>query len=227
VIVKICGATTPGQVALVADAGVDLVGLWHGVPGGRAELSADSLAALVGVARARLQPVLVTFLGDPGALLDVIARTGVRWVQLHAYQPPALVRTLKSGCDGLTVMKVLHLQAGTCLERPLIHAYERAGVDLFLLDAVTDDGRIGSTGQRLAGPAVISLADRLSRPFLLAGGVSARNRPDFEDVVGHPRFAGVDVDTAARDADGRIRSDRVAAIRRHWDSTCSHEEATT
>jgi phosphoribosylanthranilate isomerase len=227
VILKICGATTPGEVALLADAGVDLVGLWHGVPGGRADLPADSVATLAGVARTRLQPVLVTLLGEPGALVDVIARTGVRWVQLHAYQPPALVRTLKAADEGLTVVKVLHIQGGTCLERPLIRSYERAGVDLFLLDAATRDGRIGSTGQRLAGPDVISLADRLSRPFLLAGGISAANRPDFGDVVGHPRFAGVDVDTAARDADGRIRSERVAAIRRHWDSTCSHEEATT
>ena len=224
-IVKICGATTAGEVSLLADAGVDLVGLWHGMPGGPADLPVSSVAALAGAARAPVRPVLVTFLGDAEALLDVVARTGVRWVQLHAYQPPALVGALKSGCDGLTVIKVLHVQGGTCLERPLIRAYERAGTDLFLLDAVTDDGRIGSTGQRLAGDAVVALADRLSLPFLLAGGISASNRPDFEAVVRHPHFVGIDVDTAARDATGRIRAERVVAIRRRWSRTCEETPA--
>jgi phosphoribosylanthranilate isomerase len=225
VIVKICGATTPDEVSLLAAAGVDLVGLWHGVPGGQSDLPLDAVAALAGLAHGGLRPVLVTFLGDPGALLDAVAGTGVRWVQLHAFQPPAVVRALKDGVDGLTVVKVLHLQGEACLERPLIQSYERAGTDLFLVDAVTGDGRIGSTGQRLAAEAVLALADRLSRPFLLAGGLSATNRADFEAVVGHPRFAGVDVDTAARDAGGRIRAERVAAIRRHWNPTCEETPA--
>jgi phosphoribosylanthranilate isomerase len=225
VIVKICGATTAGEVSLLADAGVDLVGLWHGIPGGPADVPVSSVAALAGAARPPVQPVLVTFLGDAEALLDAVARTGVRWVQLHAFQPPALVRALKSGGDGLTVVKVLHVQGGTCLERPLIGSYERAGTDLFLVDAVADDGRIGSTGQRLASDVVVSLADGLSRPFLLAGGISATNRPDFEAVVGHPRFAGIDVDTAARDASGRIRAERVVAIRRRWNRTCEETPA--
>ena len=223
-IVKICGATTAAEVALLGDAGVDLVGLWHGVPGGRADLPVESIAALAPVARRHLEPVLVTFISDAAALLDVLGRTGVRCVQLHALQPPGLVEALKAVDEGLTVVKVLHIAGETCLERPLIGSYERAGTDVFLLDAATADGRIGSTGQPLAGPAVISLADRLSRSFLLAGGISATNRSDFEAVVGHPRFAGIDVDTAARDARGRIQAERVAAIQRHW--TCSHEERT-
>jgi phosphoribosylanthranilate isomerase len=224
VILKICGATTPREVSLLADAGADLVGLWHGVPGGRADLPVDSMAALASAARGHLEPVLVTFIGDPATLLDVVDRTGVRWVQLHAFQSPGLVRALKAADEGLTVVKVLHIAGETCLERPLVRSYERAGTDVFLLDTASADGRIGSTGQPLAGPAVISLADRLSRSFLLAGGISATNRSDFEAVVGHPRFAGIDVDTAARDADGRIRAERVAAIQRHW--TCSHKERT-
>jgi phosphoribosylanthranilate isomerase len=226
VILKICGATTPGEVSVLAEAGVDLVGLWHGIPGGRSELPVPSVAALARAARGQLRPALVTFLGDPRALLDIVARTGIRWVQLHAYQPPAVVQGLKAGDEGLTVVKVLHVQDGTCLERPLIGSYERAGTDLFLLDATTDDGRIGSTGQRLASPAVVSLADRLSRPFLLAGGITAGNRASYEAVVGHPQFAGVDVDTAARDADGHIRAARVAAIRRTWTSTSPYKEPT-
>ncbi|MFJ2865962.1 N-(5'-phosphoribosyl)anthranilate isomerase [Kitasatospora sp. NPDC087314] len=219
-LVKICGAASAEDVASVDSAGVDLVGLWHGVPGGRAELTLHQLALIAAAVHrtARLHPVLVTFLNDAEALRVATAAARVRWVQLHGYQPPGLVRALKRTTD-LTVVKVLHLGPDTRAERSLIAAYERAGTDLFLLDAVAGDGRIGSTGQPADCGAVIEIADRLSRPFLLAGGISADNREDYRAVVDHPLFLGIDVDTAARDLDGRLSTDRVTAVRRGWRAT--------
>ncbi|MFI5617174.1 N-(5'-phosphoribosyl)anthranilate isomerase [Streptomyces sp. NPDC051567] len=219
-LVKICGATSAGDVELLDAAGADLVGLWHGVPGGHAELPAGDLPALAGAAHrtARLRPVLVTFLADVKALRETTAAARVRWVQLHGYQPPGTVRALKDAAD-LTVIKVLHLGADGCVERPLIAAYERAGTDVFLLDSVTGDGRIGSTARPVDRGAVIEIADRVSRPFLLAGGITAGNRDDYRAVADHPLFLGIDVDTAARDPGGRLRADRVTAVRRGWRAT--------
>jgi phosphoribosylanthranilate isomerase len=215
---KICGATTPEDVELLAAAGADLVGLWHGIRGGQADLSVATLTALAAAARdtARAEPVIVTFLKDADVLAGLVARTGARWVQLHAYQPPGVVRALKAAAPGVAVAKVIHVQGATCLEERFIGAYERAGTDCFLLDAATDDGRVGSTGERLDSRAVTALADRLARPFLLAGGISDELRPDDKLVVDHPRFLGVDVDSGARHADGRFDPARVAAIRSCW-----------
>jgi phosphoribosylanthranilate isomerase len=165
----------------------------------------------------RVEPVLVTFLHDAEAVLRVVRRTGVRWVQLHGYQRPAMVHALKAAPRlDLTVVKVLHVQDGRCLERPFIGAYERAGTDWFLLDTATDDGRVGSTGQRLPATAVAELADLVSRPFLLAGGISADNRTDYDTVLDHPRFLGIDVDSAARDDRGSFHGGRIRALRSHW-----------
>ncbi|MFJ7910142.1 N-(5'-phosphoribosyl)anthranilate isomerase [Kitasatospora sp. NPDC096204] len=216
-LVKICGATSAEDVASLDRAGVDLVGLWHGVPGGRADLTLRQLTLLADAVNrtARLRPVLVTFLADAEALRAATAAARVRRVQLHGYQPPGLVRALKRGTD-IDVVKVLHLGADTRTERSLIPAYERAGTDLFLLDTVAGDGRIGSTGQPAGCGAVVEVADRLSRPFLLAGGISADNREDYRAVLDHPLFLGIDVDTAARGVDGRLSTDRVAAVRRAW-----------
>ncbi|MER6910523.1 N-(5'-phosphoribosyl)anthranilate isomerase [Streptomyces sp. NPDC000594] len=216
-LVKICGVTTPGDMEPLGRAGADLVGLWHGVPGGHADLPTHDLAPLAAAAHRvpGLRPVLVTFLQDAGALRTVLAGAGVRWVQLHGYQPPGMVRALKSAGE-FTVVKVVHLDAGGCVERPLIAAYERAGTDLFLLDTVARDGRIGSTGQPPDPGAVLAIADRLSRPFLLAGGVSDRDRGDRRAVGDHPLFRGIDVDTAARDPGGRLRAGRVRAVSRSW-----------
>ena len=218
-VVKICGATTVADVRMLGDSGADLVGLWHGVPGGRADLSLHEVSALTEATRTtkRLRPVLVTFMSDAEALLDAVVRTGVRWLQLHAYQPPAVVRALKQERSVfLTVVKVLHVRAGGCAEEPLIKSYERAGTDVFLLDTTTEEGQIGSTGQPLPSAAVIGVANQISRPFLLAGGISADNRRRYHDVVEHPWFSGVDVDTAARDPLGRFTAERVTAISQSW-----------
>lgn len=226
-VLKVCGATTPDDVELLAGAGADLVGVWHGVPGGRANLASAELAVLATTARAtrRIQPVLVTFTSDVHVLRDIVERTGIRWVQLHAYQTPAMVRALRAVIRSeLTIVKVLHVRAGKCLERPFIRAYERAGTDLFLFDNVAQDGRIGSTGQQLPGSDVIDLIPYLSKPFLLAGGISARNKTDYEAVVRHPQFFGIDVDTAARDDRGRLESAIVSDIARGWGTACYHEE---
>ncbi|GAA3725223.1 hypothetical protein GCM10022402_02350 [Salinactinospora qingdaonensis] len=228
-LLKVCGATTPADIELLAQAGADLVGLWLGVPDGHAELPLPQVAALASAARATgcLQPVLVTFSADTDFLRHVVEHTGIRWLQLHAYQPPPVIKTLHAAVPGqLTIVKTLHLRGGTCVERPFTAAYERAGTDLFLLDTVTDDGRVGSTGQQLPAPDVCALVDDTTLPFLLAGGISARNRADYDSVAGHPRFRGIDVDTAARDEQAEFEAASVSDLARAWRTARHHEEVT-
>ncbi|WP_405783729.1 phosphoribosylanthranilate isomerase [Streptomyces sp. NBC_00859] len=216
--VKVCGATSTRDTDVLATAGADLVGLWHGVPGGPAELPEHEVAALAAAARATgvLQPVLVTFLSDAHTLSGVLRRTGIDIVQLHAYQRPSTVRALRAALPDTVIIKVLHVTAGACPERPLLGAYERAGTDLFLIDATTPDGRIGSTGQCLSEDAVLDLAERFTLPFWLAGGLTPANRSAHERVLRHPRLLGIDVDTAARGGDGRFAAPAVNRLARVW-----------
>jgi phosphoribosylanthranilate isomerase len=225
-LLKVCGATSPADVEVLHAAGADLVGLWHGVPGGRAELDRDGLASLATACRATgvLDPVLVTFLGDPDAIVAAARAARIRWLQLHGYQPPGTVAAVKRSLPDATVVKVLHVEGTACIERPLVGSYERAGVDVFLLDTV-DGGKVGSTGCRLDRGAASALVERTGLPFLLAGGLSAESRGRYEDLAAHPRFAGIDVDTAARDGAGALSRDRVNAIRRHWSVPADHEGA--
>jgi phosphoribosylanthranilate isomerase len=219
--VKVCGIASPAELDVLAAQRVDLVGLWWGVPGGPHDLEHDSWTTLAHAAAATgvLTPVLVTFAKDPEALRATLEGTPVEWVQLHGYPTPGIVRKVKSlaaGGDRVKVIKVLHVRGGDCVEASLIGSYEKAGVDVFLFDVVTEDGRVGSTGQALDAGVVVPLADQLSRPFLLAGGISEANRADYESLVAHPLFLGIDVDTNARDSGGAISADRVQAIARAW-----------
>jgi len=216
--IKVCGITDRPQVDLLAAAGVDLVGLWWAVPGGPHDLDRERWATLAQAAAATgvLAPVLVTFAKDAEQLRETLTSAPVQWIQLHGYPTPGAVRKVKAIRDDVRVIKVLHVRGGECIEASLIGSYERAGVDVFLFDVVTEDGRVGSTGQALDAAVVAPLADRLTRPFLLAGGISDANRGDYESLAAHPRFLGVDVDTNARDANGHISAERVAAITRVW-----------
>ncbi|SDS32766.1 phosphoribosylanthranilate isomerase [Actinoplanes derwentensis] len=215
-LLKVCGATSATEVRLLAEAGADYVGLWFGVTGGPADLTVDELVTLAGEARAAgIHPVLVTFLGAVDALHEAITRSGIRHLQLHAYQAPGAVAALRRAHDGLSVLKVLHLRDGQCLEERFIGAYQRAGTTMFLLDKTTATGRVGSTGHRLDPAEVRALMPRLSVPFLLAGGVSA-DSGGYHDLIGGPSLHGVDVDTGARDPLGGFDSGRISSIARAW-----------
>lgn len=217
---KVCGVTEPAEIDVLAAQPVDFAGLWYGVPGGPSDLSLDEWREFgaAAVATPRLTPVMVTFLKDIEALREAIETSDVRVVQLHGYQTPGLVRKVKEISNDVRVLKVLHVREGECVESRLISGYEKAGVDVFLFDAVSADGRIGSTGETLDAGLVATLAEDLERPFLLAGGISASNRDDYDAVVADHRFLGIDVDTNARGADGKIAAENVEAICRAWEA---------
>jgi phosphoribosylanthranilate isomerase len=212
---KVCGATSAADITLLAAAGADFVGLWHGVPDGRSELSTAEVAELAAVAAGQIEPVLVTLRSRAAVIKRSLSDSGVRWVQLHGYPTPATVHSVKSTSD-CSVIKVLHVRESQCVERPLIKSYERAGVDVFLIDMVASDGQVGSTAQQLDPAAAGDLVQRLSVPFMLAGGISADNAEDYAVLREHPLFSGIDVDTNARTGGGRLDGERITAVRKGW-----------
>src|ERR1700741_425323 len=219
-LLKVCGATSRADVATLAAGGADLVGLWHGVAGGHADLDRAWLVELAAATEAAGRtPVLGTFDGDAAAVAGAMLEAGIGIVQLHGYQPPTVVRAIKAAVEGATVVKVLHVAGSECQEERLLRSYRRGGAGGVL--AGRGGPRGGGEGARPGRgpePAVARpVADAAMAPFLLAGGISAGNAERFASVRAHPGFLGVDVDSAARDADGRFAAARVAAIRGAWD----------
>jgi phosphoribosylanthranilate isomerase len=217
--VKVCGIVEPTELEALSAHQVDLVGLWLAVPGGPHDLPLDrwrALAERAAETEGGPAPVLVTFTKDAEVLRAALESAPVHWVQLHGYPTPGFVRKVKGLGRDVRVIKVLHVKGGECVEASLIGSYEKAGVDVFLFDVVTEDGRVGSTGQALDPAVVAPLLAKLSRPFLLAGGISAANRGEYESLAAHRLFLGIDVDTNARDADGAISATQVGAITHAW-----------
>jgi phosphoribosylanthranilate isomerase len=216
--VKVCGIVNRTELNVLAAAEVDFAGLWYGVTGGPHDMPLERLVALAVPAATRPAAVLVTFGKDPGLLADALESAAIGAIQLHGYQSPGLVRRLKARVPDVTVLKVLHIRDGACLEGSLLGAYEKAGTDAFLLDVVAEDGRVGSTGLALDPAVASSVAESFHLPFLIAGGISDTNRERYAALTEHPRFMGVDVDTNARGSDGRISAHRVEAIAHAWRS---------
>jgi phosphoribosylanthranilate isomerase len=214
--VKVCGIVDHAELDVLAAVGVDFVGLWYGVAGGPHDLPLDRWVQLAAAAVQKPAAVLVTFAKDAALLGDALVAAEAGWIQLHGYQSPGLVRRLKVRAPEVKVLKVLHIKGGECLEGSLVGAYEKAGVDAFLLDVVADDGRVGSTGQTLDPAIATAITADFHLPFLIAGGISETNRERYAALMEHPGFLGVDVDTNARGADGRISAQRVDAITRAW-----------
>jgi phosphoribosylanthranilate isomerase len=224
--IKICGVTDPADVRLLAQSPANLCGIWHGVDGGHADLSLDRFNFLVRETRtaAELDAVLVTFINDPKRLRNVVTQSEVGWVQLHGFQPPSLVANLKAEFGPrLQVIKAVHLPVRHGVIGPLISAYERAGVDLFLFDAFTADGRLGSSGHLVDTELIRQVANRLAVPFLVAGGISAKTLSHYRDVLRHTRFVGIDVDTGARGPDGKFCDASIVDIGRYLTTYCDTE----
>ena len=58
------------------------------------------------------------------------------------------MRKVKAIDPKVRVIKVLHVRGGECVEASLIGSYEKAGVDVFLFDTVSEDGRVAALGCR-------------------------------------------------------------------------------
>lgn len=158
VTVKICGVRTLEAARAIEAAGADLAGL-NFVPTSRRYLDPTAaepiLRALGGVV-----PVGV-FAGSSAQEVDrIAARLGLEWVQLHGNEPASVSAEL---CRRYRVIKAFAIDAAFAKEELESHV---RWVDYFLFDA----GKPGSgrTFDWLRLP-------ESSRPFLLAGGLTAEN----------------------------------------------------
>ncbi|MBF4463178.1 MULTISPECIES: N-(5'-phosphoribosyl)anthranilate isomerase [unclassified Rathayibacter] len=216
--VKVCGVVAAAELSLLAAAGATDAGVWWGVPGSPRSLSVPQLAA-VARDRSPIRRALVTFSSDADGIALAAAALEADWIQLHAFQRPSVVdelrRRLADSGRACRVVKVLHLDGGVLLEAPFLGAYGRAGADGYLVDTVAG-GRIGSTGVRADAGVLRRAVERLDRPFLVAGGLGARDADRVADLAASEHWQGIDVDGSARGVHGALDAVAVAALVDAW-----------
>jgi len=151
-----------------------------------------------------VQTVLITYQTDAQETLNLCRFLGVSGVQLHGAMPLGEVRLLRQAAPELLVIKslVVGTPDGTGDEAALLAAAREHAhfVDAFLTDTFDPVSRAsGATGKAHDWAVSRRLAAALSRPLILAGGLTPGN---VARAVAAVRPAGVDAHTGLEDLAG-------------------------
>ncbi len=211
--VKICGTTERSELNMLDEAGVDYAGVWFLVPEGKYSLDKQQFLQLTHTPLRQLKCIGVTTENDPYVIANFVRDSKLSGVQLHGFQLPKEVQKIKSQLGNCELLKVLHIQKGKCLEKPLLREYADCGADAFILDNFISRQRSGSTGERIPAQTVEELVDILgSERLFLAGGMDGDG---IKSIRSNLPLLGVDIDSGARVASkidiGRVRSIVAAA----------------
>ena len=188
--IKICGLTRQEDVHGVNMAMPDFCGFIIGVPNSRRNVSSEMVRRL----RASLDPVILpvgVFVNAPAEQIAALVQDGtLSMVQLHGQEDEPYIATLRR------MISVPIIQAFSVRTASDVAAAARSSADHILLD----HGR-GGTGEAFDW----SLLDQISRPYILAGGLTPENLPD---VLRQHRPWGVDlssgVETGGKKDPGKI-----------------------
>jgi phosphoribosylanthranilate isomerase len=201
--VKICGLSTPTSVEAALAAGADMLGFvrFEKSPRHLFLEAAQSLGRQVG---GRARKVLLTVDADDAALGAAIDALAPHILQLHGNETPERIAALKARF-GLPVMKAIAIGGRADLAR--IGAFEDIA-DFLLLDSrPTEAGLPGGSGKAFDW----SLLDgvRLSKPWLLAGGLNPGN---VGAALAATQAPGVDVSSGVESAPGVKDLAKIAAF---------------
>lgn len=200
---KVCGVTRPEMVVLLAEAGVDAMGLnfW---PGSKRHVSVDEVAGWEltwprGLRRAGL------FVNASETEIRATASFGlIDSVQLHGDETPELVVALQD--LGLPLVKALALSPDGSL--PEFATWIEAGVEGLLLDAHAP-GIYGGTGRVIDWDLAAEFVRRSPVPVWLAGGLKPEN---LAEAIKRVAPAWVDVASGAESLPGIQRPELVQAL---------------
>ncbi len=184
VLVKICGMTRFEDALAAARLGADWVGFnfW---PRSRRYIAPEAAAAIVAALPPAVTPVGVFVDPTAAELSRAIQVSGVRIVQLHGDEPPALCATVP-----VPVVKGIRVRDAHSLAA--LAAYE---VSAFLLDSATP----GYGGSGTAFDWVLASEIAADVPLWLAGGLTPGN---VSEAVRRVRPRGVDVASGVESAPG-------------------------
>ena len=195
--IKICGVTRPEDAAHAVACGAEAIGI-NFFPGSPRFVPADLAREIVGAVADQAEVVGVFVNEDPGRIVALCGRLGIRRVQLHGDELPGDASRIP-----LWRMKAVH--ADRTGDIPALLAYP---CEAFLLDA-GGKGAYGGTGRELAWG---ELSDRFPgisdarspgaerKPWILAGGLTPLN---VERAILAARPFGVDVASGVESSPGR------------------------
>ncbi len=207
---KVCGVRIQSQLAVLADAGVDAVGLNFYPPSRRFIDPASPAAAQMvqAAAAAGLSTVGLFVDADPQDILRIAGTLGLDHVQLHGDEPLDQIDALIA--VGCSVIRAVRLATGRLHAGQIAAAvtpYRDRDVTL-LLDA--DVAGFGGAGQRLDWAAIGDWnAHDVHHRWVLAGGLTPAN---VAEAIEQSGAAAVDVASGVESPAGIKSIRRIEAF---------------
>jgi phosphoribosylanthranilate isomerase len=201
--IKICGVTRTEDAVHAVECGAEAIGI-NFFPGSSRFVSEAIAREIVEAVADRAEVVGVFVNEDPGTIVALCGRLGIRRVQLHGDEPPGDASRIP-----LWRMRVVH--ADRTPDLPGLLAYP---CDAYLFDS-GGKGAYGGTGRELTWAG---LAERFPgiagpggmggprKPWYLAGGLTPAN---VERAILDARPDGVDVASGVESSPGRKDPDKV------------------
>jgi phosphoribosylanthranilate isomerase len=166
--VKICGLTDPADLRAAIEAGADAVGIISSVSVDTPrEVDRGTAAELVAEVPPFVTATLVTMPEDADHAVDLIRAIQPDAIQLHGEFDAEDIGYIRAE----TGIKVIPAVDFTDTERA--HELD-AAADAILVDSTTDEGA-GGTGETHDWESTADLAETLTSPVVLAGGLTPDN----------------------------------------------------
>ena len=175
--VKICGIKNETELETAVNAGADAVGFLVGQRFPSQDfILPDKAARLSALLPPFVTPVLVTHLTEPEEIAGLIERTGVTTIQLHGGSTAEQVHNLRKYLGGGAKL-ILAVHVGQLPDEIAPDPAEYAPfVDGFLLDSYdSSSGKVGGTGKTHNWQTSARFVSAVSRPVILAGGLTPEN----------------------------------------------------
>ncbi len=212
--IKICGLSRPEDIEYVNEAKPDFCGFVIHVPKSIRNTAPDQVRALCSALSLDICPVGV-FVNEPvQAVAEMLSEGTIKAAQLHGSEDESYMKELRS-YGNFKIIKAFRVparaaDAGTREKQMMqwVKAVEDCSADLVLLD----EG--GGTGRTFDW----SMAKRISRPYLLAGGIGADNVTDALETL-HPW--GIDMSSSV-ETDGVKDREKILTVTakvRDWERT--------
>ncbi len=194
--VKICGLKTPLSVKAAVDAGAFMVGFVFYAKSSRCVTPALA-AALAEVVPAQVAKVGLIVDADDAAIAEILKEAKLDILQLHGSESPERVAEVKARF-GLPVMKAVSISEAGDIDQA--RRYEPVA-DRLLFDAKPPKSMPNALpgGNALSFDWSLIAGKAFSRPWMLAGGLSARNLIEAVRTTG---AKAVDVSSGVEDRPG-------------------------
>jgi phosphoribosylanthranilate isomerase len=208
--IQICGVHDAAEAALLLDCGVRHIGFPLRLAVHREDLSEADAATIIRGFAPRAAGVLITYLDRADEIVLLCRALGAAVVQVHGPIAPAELQRLRALAPDLGVIK--SLVVGLHGEAELEAEARRLApwVDAFITDTFDPaTGATGATGRTHDWTVSRRLVERVTRPVILAGGLTAQN---VGAAIRAVRPAGVDTHTGVEGPDGRKDRAKVAGF---------------